>query len=69
MDEHATTVTHWYCERCQRSGDVTHAPDAGVFEVFVDVIDAHHKAFVCIDADTIRTWQDEPQQEHATDDR
>lgn len=65
MDEHA--ITHWYCERCQRSGQVEHAPDAGVWQVFVQIIDAHHKAFLCIDPNYIRTWKEQLEEVNAHD--
>lgn len=50
------TQTYWGCERCRRHGAVEHEEHAGVWEVYIKVVDAHHAASEgrCIDPDYIR---------------
>lgn len=38
------TLTRWHCERCNRSGQVAHDAHEGVWQVYTQVMDAHHAA-------------------------
>lgn len=35
--------TYWHCERCNRRGGITHAQDAGIYDVFQRLVVSHAK--------------------------
>jgi hypothetical protein len=50
------TTTYWYCERCGHDGQVSHDAHEGVWQVYTQVVDAHHDSAegACLDVNYVR---------------
>lgn len=50
------TITYWHCERCDQRGAVSHDAHEGVWQVYTQVVDAHHAkaAGGCLDVNYVR---------------